>query len=776
MIRIVYKIIVLGLWLISLLGTWETRAQNSSTPLDDLAYALENTSNRQEVVEAMQRFHTNTEVALAIATVFENGVYAANSQQNTSRWLQEQPHGIAISITLAEETKAFRRCEMQVSSAVEAWLPEADRQLIQTGLMEFYFRSTPIPTDAYTTGLLAGLEAMEKKILENKEKEVDTTPDELPDLVRITDIDEEFSAGIADYSDNTLHVSYTMEKHETYDLKVAKFEIYDSQENLVYNSEKEGNRVPIQEEGQLSWDGKMNVGAHEGKYIRYENSPFTVKLMASTNALYEDVFMADTTASVDEDADKWRDFKFKDAIVDKSMWSFKTFKGLKERYNHSMNLIGLNGTHPLDYLNESLVPVKFLGQGPILLNIRFAYVLKLFEQSLSTSKQSEYESYLNTVSFDSKLRMSALGNASVSNHALGFALDLDALENPMITDSYLYHFIEFVTGIESFYGRRDRTNDFVDELKSAHNIFVERLKLHSEEPVTWNALISSAEKIEAFENREPDTEITPLYFLADVANNVPSGDVEAIKVSIRNLDDANITEEEILESCDEALTELDLIKTQINALQNIFTEYKQGMLREHFIPTELAALEEYLTTVTEQIETSKTNIDELKEYVALNNIEQLYHDFLNYLNGLFEGEEEQVNFDKVNQLNDLNNHVTVLYEGFKTIDGSLDNYKKYLEKVKERVDKAGVQYGKKMMSYGFFNLKSNFIKDWFAIDYSYWGGFYKDNHDFMHIEVYNSSYVKNNGFRRLHEENIEFYKNFFQEHYPDEYSEMFDKQ
>ncbi len=90
------------------------------------------------------------------------------------------------------------------------------------------------------------------------------------------------------------------------------------------------------------------------------------------------------------------------------------------------------------------------------------------------------------------------------------------------------------------------------------------------------------------------------------------------------------------------------------------------------------------------------------------------------------------------------------------------------------MNQAGIQYGKKLMEKGFFNLRSDFVKDWFSVDYSYWGGFYGPNHDFMHLEVVNS--YKQNALDRLHQQDLEFYKNFFEENYPEEYSVMFNEQ
>ena len=568
------KIIRYSLWLTSLLGTFGTYAQSTGILLDDLAYALEDTTNRREVFTAMQAFHTHTQVGLAVATVYENGTYAASSQGDITQWLGQQTHGITLFITVSERTKAFQACQMRVSEAVEFLLPLEDREQIQKGLLEFYFRNSPIPSNAYTSGLLAGIAAMEKKILENKEKGVDTEPEELPSLVKITDIDEEFSAGIKDYAGNKLNVSYAMKKHKTYDLKTAKFEVYDVEGNLVYDSEKEEKRVPIKEEGQFTWDGKMNIGAHSGKFIQYENSPFMVKLIASTNAFYEDVFEADTTARVDEDADKWNDFKFKDAVANKDFWSYEAFKdqGVRTGYDNSLTLIG-ESKHPLDYLNESLVPMYFFEQGPITLNIRFAYVLKLFE--LSTKKLGAYQKYkqlLKGTTFSSKLRMSYLtdnaGNRFVSNHGIGFAIDLDAAKNPMIEYKEIYHFIEFVTGVSSFYGRRSYTNEFIDELKSTHNTFTRRLEIddtNSGNDLSVGLLEQAARRIAEFDEREDEfllDEAPPpnfIYSLHSLADNEVEKDVIKIRNSVEALKKRESSKKDLLSSCHYYKSQLDQI-------------------------------------------------------------------------------------------------------------------------------------------------------------------------------------------------------------------------
>lgn len=161
-------------------------------------------------------------------------------------------------------------------------------------------------------------------------------------------------------------------------------------------------------------------------------------------------------------------------------------------------------------------------------------------------------------------------------------------------------------------------------------------------------------------------------------------------------------------------------------------------------------------------------------YVNLNNIEQLLQDFVSYLNNLLEEErKEQLDIDesRVNQAKKFYTHITDVYSEFKELDSDSESYEKYLEKIKTKIDEAGLVTGKKLMERGFFNLRSDLIKDWLAIDYSYWGGFYTTNHDFMHIEVING--WKNRALDRLHGKELSFYKDFFKSNYPTEYSSMF---
>lgn len=159
-----------GLLVGCLLVTLRLSAQDEAVPLDDLAFVIEQTFNRNEVRAAMQDFHASTGVALSVTTLFEGGVYTAPAQAVNDLWLQNHTYSLSILLTLAPRSKAFRTCQMRVGTATHEWLPIQDRQQIRQDIMEHYFRSTLSPDDACTQGLLMGFRALKERILANQNR------------------------------------------------------------------------------------------------------------------------------------------------------------------------------------------------------------------------------------------------------------------------------------------------------------------------------------------------------------------------------------------------------------------------------------------------------------------------------------------------------------------------------------------------------------------------------------------------------------------------------
>ena len=157
-------------WYILLIAQWLglslAHAQDDSVVLNDLVFVIEQSFNREQVLTAMQQFRANTEVGLSVTTVFDGGVYTTSARHAEADWLKREL-GLSLFITL-DRDKAYQRCVMQVTPAVESLLPAEDRQRILQKFMEYYFRGDFTPDDAFTQGMLVGIKAMEELILKNK--------------------------------------------------------------------------------------------------------------------------------------------------------------------------------------------------------------------------------------------------------------------------------------------------------------------------------------------------------------------------------------------------------------------------------------------------------------------------------------------------------------------------------------------------------------------------------------------------------------------------------
>ena len=418
------RIVMYGIfWLVSL----GAQAQEADWVLNDLAYALESPANRQEVVLALQQFQESTQVGLLVSAEFEQGVYATDARQVAAIWLQGQTHGITVLITLTKDTKAFQKCEMQVSDAVEALLPAEDRQQIRTGLMEFYFRSSPIPTDAYTQGLLAGIEAIEKKILESRENEKEKLPD---DVVTITHMDKEFAAGI---DDDKLEIEYAIKEEFVGTLKAAKLEVYKdlAKEPCFVTT------LDIEETNTYLWDGKLSE--EDGDYITYKDSPFTVKITVSEDEKFEKVGFDTEETSVHAYIDEFRMYKNTARHIPgkTDAEKFESYKKLKAPLysritnNETNRILATLYSHPLKYLSDNVKEQEFLGR-KVWVHKNYYPHLQDIQNALNKNYDSYYMNHSNYTFGGFSIRLQSGSSVKVSNHAFGMALDVDAAYNPQL--------------------------------------------------------------------------------------------------------------------------------------------------------------------------------------------------------------------------------------------------------------------------------------------------------------------------------------------------------
>ena len=144
-----------------------TSAQDNPVILNDLVFVIEQSFNRRELLDAMNQFHTDTQVGIMINMVHGSSIYTASAQDYEATWLKREL-GVSIFITL-DDQKAYQHCKMQVTSNSDVLLSLEDQQRIREDLMEYYFLNDPDPDDACTQGLLAGIAAIREKIMKNKD-------------------------------------------------------------------------------------------------------------------------------------------------------------------------------------------------------------------------------------------------------------------------------------------------------------------------------------------------------------------------------------------------------------------------------------------------------------------------------------------------------------------------------------------------------------------------------------------------------------------------------
>ena len=162
--------ITVSLLLIGLLPSRSLHAQNQTRKMSDLAYVIEDTTDRRQVLAAMDQFHANTGATLSFLALFEDDIYTNSAEQNEDQWLRQQDYGISISIKVADRNKTFSRCDIRISPVLTEWLPTHERQRIQHDIMEYYFDGDLITSNAYTMGLVGGIRAMQEVIIKNKNR------------------------------------------------------------------------------------------------------------------------------------------------------------------------------------------------------------------------------------------------------------------------------------------------------------------------------------------------------------------------------------------------------------------------------------------------------------------------------------------------------------------------------------------------------------------------------------------------------------------------------
>ena len=290
---------------------------------------------------------------------------------------------------------------------------------------------------------------------------VEEEEEERPELVTIEPItDNQFAAGI---DDDKLEIKYSIKTTEKYPFQYTKLEVYKNDGTLAYvNSET----IEIGEGKIFEWDGRMNQGNHADKYIRYDDGEFTLKVIASINEDFSDLFEAETQSVVFRKTDEFRDNLEVVAYITPpaGVSRFEYYLLLEEEL---YNIISKNKTdreiirnfnNGLDYLGEKVNKRTFIGREVM---VHDNYWPSL--QDIDSKLGSEYDNHMDYTMGGFSIRFQEGSNDAVSNHAYGMALDVKATRNPYLEAPSLY-FLQLLT---DFKFHQNPSNP--EDMKEAHD-------------------------------------------------------------------------------------------------------------------------------------------------------------------------------------------------------------------------------------------------------------------------------------------------------------------
>ncbi len=736
MITSIRRSIAFCIWWISWLAAGYVYGQSAGWVMDDLAYALANPTNREQVMTAIQQFQTNTQVSMSVTSAFEQDVYHINSEQQRDQWLRQQAPGIAILLTLDKGTKAFRTCEIQVSPAVEVLLPVADCKQIRTGLMEFYFRNSPVPTDAYTEGLLAGIAAMEKKILENKEQEKNKLPD---DVVAITYIDKEFAAGI---DDDKLKIKYMVKKEYAGKLQAAKLEVYKAwAKKPCFVTTLETN-----EENEYQWDGKLSEKLDD--YITYKDSPFTIKITVSEDEEFEKVGVAEEEAWVDKEADEFRLYKnYAEANIggNRSWTSYQYYKNIRSQIEE--NIIAENPNlllsdyddNPLKYYTENVTNNEFLGR-IIKVHKNYKLILEKIESKMGKPNGIDYKKYKDNVEYTiNGFRIRFQNDVDkISNHSFGMAIDVDATYNPQLYQKELA-FISLLSNYNMVWQKNG--NDLsVEQMKNA-SINLKKLE------VTDKLLDRMRLSLLAIDHYN---ELKNVYMYSDLVTGTLGKELDQYIKNFNSTyqriyylsnerhffdDPLRYTKKEasdakkefyknIPKKCQEMRKKLIEFKEKANPLYELFkNHYKYAFFLDKNFKEQYEHVENYLRATLSQAQNMVDILLDLEQLIASQKIPSCFSCEVREIdNGITYN--ELLAIDLHTFLSWIVNNNQNIYKTEK-----FDGFAKWIGTNKQQL------IG--LCQRGFFRIDNKFV--YYFLDHKEvkWGGFFKDRNDWMHFEIDN---------------------------------------
>ncbi|WP_238354547.1 hypothetical protein [Fulvivirga marina] len=545
--------------------------------------------------------------------------------------------------------------------------------------------------------------------------------EERPELVTIVPInDDQFASGI---DNDKLEITYSIKATEKYPLQYAKLEVYKKDGTLVYVNKED---IKIGENLSFKWDGKMNQGDKNGKYIRHDMSPFKVKIVASRLENFTDNFTVYTSGKVYPYVDEWMDAsdEIKERIFINNApigtTKFQYYIMLRDDMVENIGIENIN-SGPLNYMDKNDTTFMFLGK-KIATHKNYRPILEEIEAKMKSA--GDYSMYKNKYSIiDYGIRFMN-HSRTISDHSFGFAIDIDPLKNPQIYEK-MNLFFKVVTNVDFW-----NTDLSVEQMKDASNLFKSRINSTS-----LNSILEGFNYIDQ-NSGEQDFDIFNIQTSEDYSTLY--SDYEKIHKRVKYLVNElwfknNITQEFLKElqtdvplQCQATIEGINLLMAEVqNQKKLIETGYGRAFLWSlnfkeelNYYKTYFSALNQTLTSYKSAYQLILSEINETKDPGYLPS----YFDITYDLKNVPQFDTQNVSMCKVfmGRFNEILSH--------RKMKANFSGYVRWLNENGTR--SAILSLGET----GFFNLDNNFVKYFLNSNKIEWGGDWTRKRDWMHFQ------------------------------------------
>jgi hypothetical protein len=456
-----------------------------------------------------------------------------------------------------------------------------------------------------------------------------------------------------------------------------------------------------------------------------------------------------TEIGVNNEWEEWTGFEDKE---DYALCDYDRYREIRDHYLDRMDEIGVDTskTDPIEYLNKHLVSGEFLEMEIPSINIRFLYLLRKLEVALGRgeSGNTQYKQFCqqleqNGSEISSYARMSTVGkgeNETLSDHGLGYAIDIDASKNIYVSAGKLADYIEFLTNKDLVYN-----NLSMEESKTAHNRFMDR-KVSGASEFKGLFTTNLIQQYFYLKELDEDTITTYLKNLKDQMKTKTQNIIDSLEAG----DDLDSLQQSFQENMNyykteylEIFRELNNIQDKIDSVDNVI--YLEEALQEE---GQLSGFESYFSenrnTISEITDLIDYQLDELDS----GNSDQWKSNLVFFVSDL-----RDISFGDYST--ELSNFEDMMNEKFNLIldDLTIENLEISVSKLKEKFDVRIVElysylesiddvaFGAQIMENGIFTLPVNFVRPLIDTEIGegnmklYWGGHYSRIKDYMHFEI-----------------------------------------